>query len=289
MIINLKNKIILITGGTGYIGSSLAKRLLALDARPLILSRKTSSNTTSNYKIEYTTDNLQEKLSEIDYDLVFHLASKISTTHCSHEIDDYITANISLGTKVLEDIRLKNKNIPFINISSYWENSVDPSHLTPFNLYAATKISFQAILKYYSNEYKIPSVTLKLFDVYGENDNRRKLLSLILKERELNVSSGEQLIDFTHIDDVLSALIQSIKHTEFSSPKYSVSTMKPMKLRTIFDFFNNHPSRKYKLNIGSKELDSKVIYNPICDNQLPGWEPTVDLFSKLEELINENS
>ena len=177
----------IITGATGFIGSNLVRVLLKNNSKITIITRKNSDyskilDIKDKLNIyEYNGDiiELVNLFNLINPDLVIHLASSFILNHRLDEIDKLIDSNIRFGTQILEAMKLSNcKKI--INTSSYYQHYNNEIY-NPVNLYAATKQAFEDIIYYYSSsEYNIKSITLELFDTYGENDSRPKILNLLL-------------------------------------------------------------------------------------------------------------
>ena len=76
---------------------------------------------------------------------------------------------------------------------------------------------FELIKKYFSNiskNNKSALISLKIFDTYGANDTRKKLLNDLLetykKKRSLNITSGKQYLDYVHIDDLLKLILMML-------------------------------------------------------------------------------
>ena len=95
------------------------------------------------------------------------------------------------GAHILEAMALTSVSY-FINTGTYWQHYGGSSTYSPSCFYAATKQSFQDILKYYTDSKLIKSITLKLFDTYGPNDSRAKIFTIL---SELFPS----LYDFFHL------------------------------------------------------------------------------------------
>jgi CDP-3, 6-dideoxy-D-glycero-L-glycero-4-hexulose-4-reductase len=83
------------------------------------------------------------------------------------------------------------------------------------NLYAASKQAAEDLLRHFHRNRGLSCVTLELFDIYGIDDTRRKLLSLIRDTvREggcLDMTAGEQVMDLTHVEDVVEAFLLSAR------------------------------------------------------------------------------
>mgnify|MGYP003683062379 FL=1 len=206
---------ILITGGTGYIGSNLIDKLLSKEFKVFALYNNTKS------------DKIDDNLSWIKYDgsfdsltkipdkihIILHLATLFSPKHSIDVIRNMINSNILLGVHLLEFAK-ENNIKSFINTSTYAQ-SVDDSTYNPQNFYTATKGAFESILKFYTESGFVNNITLSLYDTYGPNDTRPKFINLVLNnlntEQIFNMSLGEQEIRYIYIDDVIEAYCLSIE------------------------------------------------------------------------------
>jgi CDP-paratose synthetase len=207
----LKNKTILVTGASGFIGRNLVNKLGESGSRIIAVIHTSDKISLPVEKIVYdgSYQSLLAPVSERKIDFVLHLATQFLTNHKPDQISALIDANIKLGTQLLELTR--QKQIPFfINTSTYAEyylhNGYDPQ-----NLYAATKYAFEAIMRYYEGVAKTRFVTLELTDTYGPGDSRPKFINLVLdaiKKNEIfKMSPGEQEICYLYIDDAVDAFI----------------------------------------------------------------------------------
>lgn len=139
--------------------------------------------------------------------IVYHCASEFLVSHEAHQIKDLISNNILFPTHLLEAM-VKCNVRKIVNTGSCWQNyKKDTYH--PVNLYAATKQSFEDILEYYVDTEYITAVTLRLYDTYGENDSRKKIVNLLLNSTRdntvLELSPGDQKLYLVHITDVVRA------------------------------------------------------------------------------------
>ena len=151
-----------------------------------------------------------------------------------------IQSNILFGTQLIEAMTV-NGVYSLINTGTSWQHFQNQPY-NPVCLYAATKQAYETILAYYMEVSPLKVVTLKLFDTYGPNDPRRKLIPLLHeaaeKQHTLAMSPGEQLIDIVHIDDICNAFVVAadriINNVIFSQwEEYAVSSGKPLLLKDI--------------------------------------------------------
>ena len=282
----------IITGATGFIGSNLVRVLLKNNSKITIITRKNSDyskilDIKDKLNIyEYNGDiiELVNLFNLINPDLVIHLASSFILNHRLDEIDKLIDSNIGFGTQILEAMKLSNcKKI--INTSSYYQHYNNEIY-NPVNLYAATKQAFEDIIYYYSSEYNIKSITLELFDTYGENDSRPKILNLLNNyansKKALDMSLGEQILDITYIDDIVSAYlktIQLISIKEDNIPdKYSLISENRIKLKDLVRLYEQVTNKKINVNLGAKPYRNRQIMNPWDKGKhLPQWQARISI------------
>ena len=272
----MKEKI-LITGATGFVGSSLCKKLLEKNFEVFILVRESSE---FNYLKDIidklniiiwneNIDELIENLKKIEIKVVFHLASFVRTEHKKDDVENLINSNIMYGTKLLEVMKYSKIKL-FINTGTYWQH-YNSEEYNPVDLYAATKEAFENIIRYYVEAEGIRCITLKLFDTYGENDKRPKLINLLNKfadeGKELDMSLGEQKLDLVHIDVVTDTFIKAYEllksNEKIKNEVYGVSSGKQISLKEIVENFEKETGKKLKINWGARPYRKREVMEPI--------------------------
>jgi nucleoside-diphosphate-sugar epimerase len=295
-------KKIFITGGTGYIGSNLIRRLLQEDreVHALVLP-DTSLEYIEDCKEKVTfhiydgsTTSVFDALSQSKPDVVFHLASLFLSEHKSDDITHLIESNVLLGTQLLEAMQ-KNEVKNLVNTGTSWQHYLNNNY-NPVNLYAATKQAFEDILKYYTETGQISAVSLHLFDSYGPGDKRPKFLKLLKdtidQKNELNMSPGEQLLDLVYIDDIINAFIISRdmleNNTGVLNEVYGISSRKPMKLKEIVKLFGEEYGKHVSVNWGGRPYRNREVMVPWDSYKiLPGWKPLIPLTVGLKLYLRE--
>jgi nucleoside-diphosphate-sugar epimerase len=276
----------LITGATGFIGSHLARRLIKDGWELHAVTRNSSKcdlikdikDSVHFHVYDGTIESMQKIFAVSKPEIVFHLASLFLSQHKPEDITRLIQTNIIFGLHLVESA-VNSGCKQFINTGTSWQH-FENNDYNPVNLYAATKQAFEDILKYYVEAHDLKVITLKLFDTYGPDDPRPKLLNLLKRAAEtgefLDMSPGEQIIDLVHVNDVVEAfsvaqkLIENIEGELFKS--YGVSSCNPLLLKKLVTKLSDSWGEKININWGGRSYRPRETMIPWkLFNKLPGW------------------
>lgn len=300
------SRIALITGATGFVGSHLAESLVKKNYLVHAVVRPNSDiaflKTLDRKYIRihvYENHNFQQIFSEISKnerpEIVFHLASMVLGAHTYNDIPALVQSNITFGMELLEC--MKDYGIcRLVNTGTSWQH-YDNEPYNPVNLYAATKQAFQDIEVYYEKACSFKIINLQLFDNYGPNDRRKKLLNLLKQtvktNTTLNMTPGEQLIDLVHISDLVQAFIMAgeyLLNNEYEyCGTYSISSGNPITLRTLVEVIQEMTGKKVNIRWGGQNYRDREVMVPWSNGTvLPGWYPRVDLKMGLTDFFMES-
>ncbi len=300
-----KKKNILVTGATGFIGKSLLKRLVALGHNVSILVRRDSDlsvleDVLSRIKFFYFDgdyDSIDAAFSGSNFDLVFHLAAFGNYEHESSAISRMIDSNIKLGTFILEAMKNHGcKNI--VSTSTYWQHYGGKKKYEPIALYAATKKSFEDIIEYYAISSGIKAITLKLYDVYGYSDHRKKFINSLFSAEdgaEYDLTEGRQLFYMVFIDDVVDGYLTAAQLLSDKSTRagyhevYALRGKEKYSLRQIVSMIFKISKKSFSANWGEKPYYSLQIMRPYSEKILPGWTSKTSLKDGIKIIIKNNS
>ena len=296
---------ILMTGITGFIGHHLGERLVNdghevhAIVRPTSKINELSENLQRNVQFHvYDKDNtVLDILTDLCVDdkrpdVVYHLATNFMNEHKFEDIQDLIQSNITFGTELL-DAMVANNVYNFVNVGTFAQHFEDAEY-SPINLYAATKECFEGIIKYYAEVRNLKCIALHLFDTYGADDKRGKILGLLKKisasGETLKMSPGGQLIDIVYIDDVIEAfvaagkLLAACKYDYCGT--YGVSSTKPIPLREVVKIFENVAGKKLSIEWGGRPYRAREVMVPWSSYKLlPGWTPKVSLQEGIKKFL----
>ncbi len=283
-------KNIVVTGGTGFVGSNLITLLVkeynvyAIVREYSDLSYLSSVKGEVNF-FEYSGDlnDLVTFFKEIQPECVFHLASKFIAEHKLNEVDSLINSNVLFSTYILEAMKEAGVR-KMVNAGTSWQHYNNEIY-NPVCLYAATKQAFESIIEYYVQAENFSVITLVLFDTYGENDKRPKLINLLGKFADegivLDMSAGEQQLNLVHISDVCSAFIkafQLLKTQNIGHKHYVVRTDEIYSLKEIVDLFEKQSGKRIKINWGARPYRKREVMEVWEGGEkLPDWNPKITL------------
>ena len=299
----MKKSSVIITGASGFIGSKLTLYLIKQNFDVHIISRKTSDLSCfegyearySNHTYDGTIHTLKEIFKIAKPSHVFHLASLFISKHDDSNITQLLESNIIFSTHIVE--AMVSHDVKYlINTGTNWQHFED-SIYNPVNLYAASKQSFETILEFYIQTSELKVTTLKLFDTYGPNDTRKKILSLLYdhskSNEELPMSPGNQKIDIVYIDDVVEAYLiaySNIKNQTNAHMQYGVTSNNPISLKDLVIKFEEVLETKVRINWGKLLYREREVMTPWSNfQQLPGWKPKVDLEEGLLKTFKQKS
>jgi len=214
---------ILVTGGAGFVGSSLIKKLIRQNEHYNIVSLDNyisgyKKNHIINKKVKYIEGNTwdaEEIFKNTSFDIVFHFG-EFSRINTSFEKIKMLYDSILRGTPViLELVRKWNSKLIYSATSSGLNNK---ENLSP---YTWMKSKMCELIKNYGNWYNINYQICYFFNVYGNNneisDGDFSTVIAIFKKQYLNkepltiVKPGTQERKFTHINDITEALLKIMK------------------------------------------------------------------------------
>lgn len=232
---------ILITGGAGFIGSTLADKMLNDGVKVIVID-----NFNDFYNPELKEQNVAHNIENPDYklyrgdicdkefvqnvfeenkiDKVVHLAACAGVRPSLENPLGYVNSNIYGTVNILEIMKSNNvKKIVFGSSSSVYGNcsaekfSEDLKISEPISPYAATKSACEQFIYTYSKLYDISAVCLRFFTVYGPRQRPdlaiRKFANLIADEKSVPVyGDGSALRDYTYIDDIISGVCAAVDY-----------------------------------------------------------------------------
>lgn len=226
---DLTGRNVLITGGAGFIGYNLARRLSEIGVRVVVYDNLSGAGSTkraeklgaSNIRcvVADVFDRNELLLAAKGVDVIFHLAalSSVPESYANPQKDCQINV---LGTvNVLNTARVVEASVVFSSSSTVYglpqETPTPEDHpLHPISFYGLSKLVAEKYCQAYHETYGLPTVVLRLFNVYGPEAVTGVIYDFLKKIQANNrrlevIGSGEQSKDFIYVDDVVDAIIRA--------------------------------------------------------------------------------
>lgn len=307
---------ILITGGAGFIGSSLADKLLTQGHTIIIIDnfndyynpqikwQNVSANMgNTRYKL-YRLDienkiELECVFKENKIDVVIHLAGRAGVRPSILCPEKYVNCNI-LGTiHILELMKhYKVQKLIFASSSSVYGNSKakyfseDIKVSEPISHYAATKLSDELFIYTYTKLYDIKAICLRFFTVYGPRQRPdlaiNKFTRFILNGKPIPVfGNGSTVRDYTYIDDILSGIEGAILYNKTNYEIINLGGGEPISLIKMIDTIEIELGKK--AIIDWQPMQPGDVNRTICDyskaSNLLGYYPKIKFNQGIHKFI----
>ena len=302
---------VMITGVAGFIGSTLALRLLArgdsvygvdnMNDYYDVTLKEARLKRFADHK-NFTFDKLDiadragmaQMFKREKFDAVMNLAAQAGVRYSIENPHAYIDANVVGFCNVLEGCRHSGvKHLVFASSSSVYgantnmpfseHNNVDH----PVSLYAATKKANELMAHSYAHLYKLPCTGLRFFTVYGPWGRPDmalfKFTKGILEGVPIPVfNEGKMVRDFTYIDDIVEGVLRVIDNTASPNPKWSGNKPDPATSYApfrIFNIGNNNPVQLMRyIEVLEQCLGKKAKLDllPMQDGDVPATSANTD-------------
>ena len=298
----------IVTGGAGFIGSSIVKKLVARGDDVTVIDNlntgKEENLKSVIDKITFLKDSilnreLLEKQSQ-NIDGIFHQAALASVQDSFSKLDEYHDVNVNGTENILKLAKKNDFRVVYASSSSVYGSPEripikESDKKNPINPYAETKLKKEQLAIKYS-EMGVKVIGLRYFNVFGKGQSKEYagVLKLFLERirdklpPKIN-GDGTQFRDFVYVEDVADANIMSMD-SDINHGFYNVGTNTSI---TILDLA--------KTIIKSSGLDIQPIFGPALKGDVQrtianidlikeeiGWEPTILLEKWIEEIISMN-
>jgi UDP-glucose 4-epimerase len=279
---------ILVTGGAGFIGSNLIKKLIEEGCNVTSLDNYSSGTIENEVKeAKYITDDIENIVKlKMRFDVCFHLAAQSRVQPSFDDPQESVRANVTGTTRVMEWARSNNVKVIYAGSSSKHH---DPSD----SPYAMTKFLGEEICKLYKKSFNVNVEIARFYNVYGPiepvDEKFGNVIGIwrakVMKRLPLPiVGDGNQKRDFTHVFDIVDGLLK-ISNTEIKhNDAWEIGTGVNYSINQLYAMF------KKKYNISSVSIpDQRGNYREtlrVNDDliNILNWKPKDRLKEYIENL-----
>jgi nucleoside-diphosphate-sugar epimerase len=310
------NRNVLITGGLGFIGSTLAHRLVAAGARVTLVDSLNPDYGGNLFNINGIEDKVRANISDVrdhhsmkvliqGQDVLFNLAGQTSHMDSMRDPETDLEINCKAQLSILEACRKFNPTIRVVFASTrqmYGRPDylpVDERHLLrPVDVNGINKMAGEWYHILYNNVYGVRASALRLTNTIGPRmrvkDARQTFLGiwvrLLLEGKPFEVWGGEQLRDFNDVDDAVDAFLIAATHDDACGQAFNLGAKPPISLLDTAKLLveaagtgefivREFPPERRKIDIGDYYSDYTLIHQRL------GWEPKTPLREALRRTV----
>ncbi|MBA3948089.1 MAG: NAD-dependent epimerase/dehydratase family protein [Herpetosiphonaceae bacterium] len=315
--VNFAGSRCLVTGGLGFIGSNLARRLLELGADVLVVDSLIPEYGGNLQNIAGIENELHINIADVrdtyamEYlvqgrDYLFNLAGQVS--HIESMENPFIDLEINCRSQlsILEACRNRNRDLKIVYAGTRQQYGradylpVDERHLMhPTDVNGINKMAGEWYHILYNNVYGIRACSLRMTNTYGPRmlvkHSRQTALGWfvrqVLDDGEVQLyGTGEQLRDYTYVDDVVEACLRAAVSEASNGQVFNLGGLRPVShlelLQTLIEVSGSGsyrlvpwPPEKLRIDIG----DVYSSYQRI--EKVLGWRPAIDLRAGLTDTV----
>ena len=275
----------LVTGGAGFVGTNLIKRLLK-DGYEVASLDNYSTGFRENQLADctYITLDITERFDNWieKFDVIFHMAALPRIGPSFENPTEDVDVNVKGTANVLEYARKTKTPVIYAGSSSFWGGVYK-------NPYTFSKWQGEELCKMYEMIYELPVTICRFYNVYGDymptEGEYRTVLPIFLEQYKNDepltiTGDGKQRRDFTHVDDIVDAMMKVVQLNKWGSV-YELGRGVNHSINEVVHMFNSE-------RIYIDEIPGETR-NTLCKSELArkklNWKPKINLKEWLEEKL----
>jgi UDP-glucose 4-epimerase len=312
-----RGRAVMITGGLGFIGSNLARRLVELGAEVLLVDSLIPDYGGNLFNVTGYEDRLRINVADIrqqstmNYlvqgrDVIFNLAGQVSHIDSMRDPHTDLEINCRSQLTILEACRWHNPAVKVVYAGTrqvYGKPArlpVDEEHLVrPTDINGINKAAGEYYHLVYDHVFGVRTCSLRLTNVYGPRQlikhNRQGFIGwfirLAVEGKEIQVyGDGSQMRDFVFVEDVVDAFLRAGAADAVNGDVFNVGGAEPISHRHLVELlievaqsgsvrYVEWPAEKKAIDIGSFYSDSSKFSRAV------GWSPAVNLREGLTRTV----
>ena len=315
-------KKVIVTGGAGFIGSNLVKKLLDLNVEKLLIIDDLSTGNESNIssivsdeRVKFLNSKIEdiESINELfkDYDFCYHLAAGVGVQYIMDNLSEALLTNILATHKVLEACQANELPILLTSTSEVYgvaeddvwteetKSLIGPTTKLRWS-YAASKMIDEFIALSLFEEGKVSPIIVRLFNIIGPNQLSkygmvvpRFIESALADEDILIHGDGSQSRSFTWVDDVVNYLIK-LAEVKAYGEVFNIGQTEEISIKNLAELIIEKTNSNSQIIFKShEEVFGKAFEDPKRRTpginkiiEFTGMKPTKNIEFMIENIIN---
>ena len=315
-------KKVIVTGGAGFIGSNLVKKLLDLNVEKLLIIDDLSTGNESNIssivsdeRVQFLNSKIEdiESINELfeDYDFCYHLAAGVGVQYIMDNLSESLLTNILATHKVLEACQANGLPVLLTSTSEVYgvaeddvwtedtKSLIGPTTKLRWS-YAASKMIDEFIALSLFEEGKVSPIIVRLFNTIGPNQLSKygmvvpRFIESALEDKDILIhGDGSQSRSFTWVDDVVNYLIK-LAEVKAYGEVFNIGQTEEISIKNLAELIiektNSNSQIIYKSHeeVFGKAFEDPKRRTPGIDKiiEFTGMKPTKNIEFMVENIIN---
>ena len=315
-------KKVIVTGGAGFIGSNLVKKLLDLNVEKLLIIDDLSTGNESNIssivsdeRVQFLNSKIEdiESLNELfkDYDFCYHLAAGVGVQYIMDNLSESLLTNILATHKVLEACQVNDLPVLLTSTSEVYgvaeddvwteetKSLIGPTTKLRWS-YAASKMIDEFIALSLFEEGKVSPIIVRLFNIIGPNQLSKygmvvpRFIESALEDKDILIhGDGSQSRSFTWVDDVVNYLIK-LAEVKAYGEVFNIGQTEEISIKNLAELIiektnsNSQIIFKSHEEVFGKAFEDPKRRTPGIDKiiEFTGMKPTKNIEFMIENIIN---
>ena len=228
------------------------------------------------------------KVKAVKPDYVVHLAAMTNLTKDFIHAHQSVKVNIIGTLNLLEAIqKQKIKSFVFLSSSDVYGDVQPPfcenQQIFPASPYSVSKASAEMYALMFNRVYDMPITILRSFNVFGKYQKANRVIPFIianlLKNEDVNLSSGEQKREFNYVDNLVDAILLSLITQESNGKIINIGSGESITIKEVALIIGKKLSKEHLLKFGAIPYRKNEIWDMFCDNKqakkILNWKPRI--------------
>ena len=295
---------LLVVGGTGFLGFHIAKEGINKGLEVYSFSKNPPSKNRYLDEVKYINIDLLEEerllnyLENLEINYVVNSIGYVDHKLMKNGGDDVFKNHFLASKNLIFNLNRKYLKC-FLHLGSsdeYGDNSspqLEEAREAPISPYSFAKVATCHMLQMLHRTENFPAIILRLFLVYGPNQNKERFLPFIINESIKNkdylITPGEQIRDFCYVDDIVSAIFIALNKENIFGEILNIASGNPVQIKKIVNLVVGilNKGRPIFGGINYRDNESMNLYASVKKaKDLLNWEPKISLEEGLTKTID---